>query len=98
MHNVTKIDIIKQEIFCYDEEKNEKEIYPLTSEYDFFINEFSNTQELLTVNIYKPMPRLIRFYNITESVPESFVILEYADMTANQKVIFDEFVEMIKAK
>ena len=91
MENVTKIDIIGQEIFCYDEQTDERVIYPLVG-VDAFMNEFSDTQDLLTVNITDPLARLVKFYAITESVPESFIILDYTDMTAEQKVIFDEFI------
>jgi len=91
MENVTKIDIIEQQIVCYDEETDEKVIYPLVC-VDAFMNEFSDTQDLLTVNINDPLARLIKFYEITESAPESFIILDYTDMTVEQKVIFDEFI------
>ena len=96
MENVTKIDIIGQEIACYNEETDERVIYPLVG-VDIFINEFSDTQDLLTVNISNPKARLIRFYSITESIPQRFEIIDYTDMTAGQKVIFDEFVNHIKA-
>jgi hypothetical protein len=98
MENVTKIDIIGTEIYAYDELDNTKEIYPLTKEYDFFMNEFSDTQELLTVNISDPIARIMKFYTIENSVPKSFVELDYIDMTREQKAIFDTFVEMIKSK
>jgi len=98
MENVTKIDIISTEIYAYNELDNTKEIYPLTSEYDFFINEFSDTQELLTVNISDPIARIMKFYTIENSVPKSFTELDYIDMTEEQKVIFDTFVELIKNK
>jgi glutamine synthetase type III len=98
MENVTKIDIMVDTIYCYDELTNERIDYPLTSEYDFFINEFSDTQELLTVNISDPIARVMKFYTIENSVPKSFTELDYVDMTEEQKVIFDAFVEMIKAK
>ena len=91
MITVTKIDIIKDKIYCYDEETDERVIYPLVG-VDTFMNEFSDTQDLLTVNITNPKARLIKFYAITESIPESFIILDYSDMTAEQKVIFDEFI------
>ena len=96
MITVTKIDIIKDSIYCYDEETDEKVIYPLIG-VDTFITEFSDTQDLLTVNISNPKARLIRFYSITESIPQRFEIIDYTDMTAGQKVIFDEFVNHIKA-
>ena len=59
MENVTKIDIMIDTIYCYDEMTNERIDYPLTSEYDFFMNEFSDTQELLTVNISDPIARIM---------------------------------------
>ena len=91
MENVTKIDIIEQQIVCYNEQTDERVIYPLVG-VDAFMNEFSDTQDLLTVNITDPLVRLIKFYAITESIPESFIILDYTDMTDEQKVIFDEFI------
>jgi len=98
MENVTKIDIIGLDIYAYDELTNTKEIYPLTAEYDFFMNEFSDTQELLTVNITDPIARIMKFYNIENSIPKSYTELDYVDMTPEQKVDFDTFVEMIKSK
>jgi len=98
MENVTKIDIIGTEIYAYNELDNTKEIYPLTKEYDFFMNEFSDTQELLTVNISDPIARIMKFYTIENSIPKSYTELDYIDMTREQKVIFDTFVEMIKSK
>jgi len=98
MENVTKIDILVDTIYCYDEITNERVDYPLTSDYDFFMNEFSDTQELLTVNITDPIARIMKFYTIENSVPKSFTELDYVDMTEEQKVIFDTFVDMIKSK
>lgn len=98
MKNVTKIDIIGLDIYAYDELENTREIYPLTSEYDFFMNEFSDTQELLTVNITDPIARIMKLYTIENSVPKSFTELDYIDMSAEQKEIFDTFVELIKSK
>jgi hypothetical protein len=98
MENVTKIDIIADTIYCYDEITNERVDYPLTEEYDFFMNEFSDTQELLSVNIYNPIPRVMKFYGIENSVPKSFTELDYINMTVKQKADFDAFVTMIKSK
>ena len=78
MENVTKIDIIVDTIYCYDEITNERVNYPLTSEYDFFMNEFSDTQELLTVNITDPIARIMKFYTIENSIPKSFTELNYS--------------------
>jgi hypothetical protein len=98
MENVTKIDIITNTIYCYNELTNEKVEYPLTSEYDFFMDEFSDTQELLTVNISDPIARIMKFYLIENSIPKSFIELDYINMTEEQKIIFDNFVEIIKNK
>jgi hypothetical protein len=98
MENVTKIDIITDTIYCYDELTNERVDYPLTEEYDFFMNEFSDTQDLLSVNIYNPIPRIMKFYTIENSTPKSFTELDYVDMTVEQKATWDSFVTMIKSK
>jgi len=98
MESVTKIDIIGSQIYAYDELENKKEIYPLIPEYNFFMTAFSDTQELLSVNIYNPIPRVMKFYGIENSVPKSFTELEYIDMTVEQKADFDAFVELIKLK
>jgi hypothetical protein len=98
MKSVTKIDIMNVEIYAYDELENKKQIYPLTSEFDFFMNEFSDTQELLSVNIYHPIPRIVKFYGIENSIPKSFTELDYVDMTTKQKADFDSFVSIIKSK
>lgn len=98
MENVTKIDIMVDTIYCYDELTNERVDYPLTSEYDFFMNEFSDTQDLLTVNITDPIARVMKFYTIENSIPKSFTELDYVDMTEEQQEIWDEFVTMIKNK
>jgi len=98
MENITKIDIMIDTIYCYDELTNEMISYPLTSDYNFFMDEFSDTQELLSVNIYNPIPRIMKFYGIENSVPKSFTKLDYVDMTEQQQIDFDAFVELIKLK
>jgi hypothetical protein len=98
MEDVTKIDIIGQDIFCYNEDNGNREIYPLIEEYDFFMNAFSDTQDLLTVNITVPIARVMKFYTIENSIPESFIELDYADMTEENQGIFNAFVAMIKSK
>ena len=98
MESVTKIDIMGVEIYAYDELENKKEIYPLTPEYDFFMEAFSDTQELLSVNVYNPIPRIMKFYGIENSIPKEFTELDYVDMTVEQNADFDAFVELIKIK
>ena len=62
------------------------------------MDEFSDTQELLLVNIYNPIPRIMKFYTTENSVPKSFIELDYIDMSEEQKQIFDAFVEIFKSK
>lgn len=96
MEAATKIDIIKDKIYCYDEETGDKDIHDLTG-FDDFISEFSDTQDLLTVNISSPKARIVKFYLITESIPERFEIIDYSDMTTVQKSLFDNFVTDVRA-
>ena len=97
MEDVTKIDIIGQDIFCYNEDNGNREIYPLTSAYDDFMNAFSDTQDLLTVNITVPIPRVMKFYKIENSIPESFIELDYVDMSAQDQIIFNDFILLIQS-
>lgn len=98
MESVSKIDIINAQIYAYDELEDKREIYLVTSEFDFFMNQFSDTQQLLSVNIYNPIPRIMKFYGIENSIPESFIELDFIDMTTKQKEDFDSFVSIIKLK
>ena len=98
METVTKIDIISDNIYCYDELNNTRKIYQLTSEYDFFTEAFSDTQDLLTVNISDPIARIMKFYSIQDSIPGSYIELKYVDMDETQQISFDTFITMIKTK
>lgn len=98
METVSKIDIIAESVFCYDELDNTMETLPLTQEYDFFMNTFSDNQDLLSVNIYNPIPRIVKFYGIVDSRPDTFVEIDYDTMTISEKESFDAFVTLIKSK
>ena len=98
MESTTKIDIIGLEIYAYNELENTKEIYPLTSVYDFFINEFSDTQELLSVNISNPIARIVKFYGIENSIPKSYKEIEFQNMSEKQKSVFNRFVNIFNSK
>ena len=98
MKTVSKIDIMAESIFCYDELDNTVETLPLTQEYDFFMNTFSDTQDLLSVNIYNPIPRIVKFYGILDSRPDTFVEIDYDTMNVPEKESFDAFVTLIKSK
>jgi hypothetical protein len=93
---IEKIDIIEQVIYKYDDQFQPIGETPLTSDYDAFINEFSDTQDLLTINISQPIKRIMKFYSINMGVPTSFDEIDYENMTDNQKIIVDDFIELIK--
>lgn len=93
---IEKIDIIGQTIYKYDNRFQLVGELVLTSEYDSFINTFSNGQDLLTVNISQPIKRVMRFYKIDMGIPESFDEIDYLVMDDNQKNSVDEFIELIK--
>lgn len=93
---IEKIDIIGQIIYKYDNRFQLVGQLMVTSEYDSFINTFSNNQDLLTVNITQPIKRVMRFYKIDMGIPESFDELDYSVMNQNQQNSVDEFIELIK--
>jgi hypothetical protein len=90
-----KIDIIGEVIYRYDQNQEQQTPTPLTSEYDSFINEFSDTQDLLSINVSQPIKRIMKFHEIKDGIPNSFDELGYLDMTAPQKVILDNFINEI---
>jgi len=90
-----KIDIIGQVIYRYNDLQEQQESTPLTSEYDTFINEFSDTQDLLSINVSQPIKRIMKFYEIKEGIPNSFEELDYLEMTAPQQVILDNFINQV---
>jgi len=87
---IEKIDIIGEQIFTYDENFNAIKTLPLTSDYQVFINEFSNTQNLLTVNISKPIKRIMNYDDNGE-----FIESDYDSMTKSQKTKTDNFITQI---
>jgi len=92
---IEKIDIIGLVIYRYNELQEQQESTPLTSEYDTFINEFSDTQDLLSINVSNPIKRIMKFYEIKEGIPNSFEELDYLEMTAPQQLILDNFINEV---
>jgi len=90
-----KIDIVGQVIYRYNDLQEQQESTPLTSEYDTFINEFSDTQDLLSINVSNPIKRIMKFYEIKEGIPNSFEELDYLEMTAPQQLILDNFINQV---
>jgi len=92
---IEKIDIVGQVIYRYNDLQEQQESIPLTSEYDTFINEFSDTQDLLSINVSQPIKRIMKFYEIKEGIPNSFEELDYLEMTEPQQVILDNFINQV---
>lgn len=57
-----------------------------------FESTFMDTQDLLTINVSQPIKRIMKFYNIEMGIPESITELDYDSMTAEQKIVLDDFI------
>lgn len=91
-----KIDLFREFISTYNVVGTQIKVIYNLSEYSEFINEFSDTQDLLTVNISHPIKRIMKFYSIEMGIPSSFTELNYEDMSDIQKDITDNYIEQIK--
>jgi hypothetical protein len=91
-----KIDLFKNFIATYNNKGEQLKVLSYISEYDEFINEFTDTQDLLTINISHPIKRIMKFYSIEMGIPASFTELDYDDMSETQKIITDNYIEQIK--
>lgn len=91
-----KIDLFKDFISTYNIKGEQLNTLSYIPEYDVFINEFSDTQDLLTINISQPIKRIMKFYSIDMGEPKSFIELNYFEMTDEKKLIIDNYIEQIK--
>jgi len=85
-----KLDIIGSVVYRYDSEMEQQEEKQLND--PVFESMFIDTQDLTTVNISQPIKRIIKFYKITDGVPESFVEIDYSIMSDEQKLAIDNFI------
>jgi hypothetical protein len=109
--DILKIDIIGNSIYCYDKNM-EKKVHELNTEYSLetsfgsvstfpykeFVDRFSDRQDLLTVDISIPTKRLMKFYDIKDSIPGSFTEILYSNMNNADKLIVDNFINIIQSK
>ncbi len=95
---IEKIDIMEGTVYCYGEKPSDKLSFPLDDSCNALIKVFSDTEELLTINISSPIKRIMKFYKITESVPESYKELPYSDMTFAKKKVLDSFIESVQIR
>jgi hypothetical protein len=96
MENILeKIDIIeKSSISMYNQFMGGLRMFSLSDiDHKEFMTTFSDNEDLLTINITSPIKRIIKFYNINESIPGHFIELDYNEMTNEQKIILDNFIE-----
>lgn len=90
---IEKIDIIDTQVYCYNEQFELDKILELSQfvGVDFTYLEGS---KLFTFNISNPIKRVIKFTETNSlSATAEFVEYPYADMTTEQKIEFDSFVE-----
>jgi len=85
-----KLDIIGSVVYRYDSEMEQQEEKQLNN--PVFESMFIDTQDLTTVNVSQPIKRIMKFYNITDGVPESFVEIDYSIMSDEQKLAIDNFI------
>ena len=85
-----KLDIIGSVVYRYDSEMEQQEEKQLNN--PVFESMFIDTQDLTTVNVSQPIKRIMKFYNITDGVPESFVEIDYSIMIDEQKLAIDNFI------
>lgn len=93
----SRIDVIKGEIIVFNETANTKKIINLDSSlYRIFIREFCDSTNLVSINISIPIKRVMKFYGIRESVPNSWIELPYSKMSSQDKNILDAFINHVK--
>ena len=85
-----KLDIIGSVVYRYDSEMEAQDSVAFSDA--TFESTFMDTQDLLTVNVSQPIKRIMKFYKITDGIPESFTELDYDSMTAEQKSALDNFI------
>ena len=57
-----------------------------------FNTRFTDSCDLVTLNVSIPVKRLMKFYQIENAIPKSYIEVLYINMTAKQKLEFDTFV------
>jgi len=90
---IEKIDIIDTQVYCYNEQFKLDKILELSQfvGVDFAYLEGS---KLFTFNISNPIKRVIKFTETNSlNATAEFVEYPYDDMTPEQKLEFDSFVE-----
>lgn len=87
-----KIDIIEQDVYCYNEfgEKIKSLKLDQFTDVDF---SYLEGARLFTLNISQPVKRVVKFTQLNlESYTAEFTEYPYADMTTEQQADFDSFV------
>jgi hypothetical protein len=94
---VGKIDIIeKKDLSVYSEDQTYFKVFSINDvDSSLFMETFSDSEDLLSVNINNPFKRIVKFYNINDSVPMNFIEIDYSLMTEEQTNVFDDFVEKV---
>lgn len=87
-----KFDIFKNNTTLFRQDENGVNQDDAVLNDTAFLTAFSDTEDLLTVNVSQPIKRVMKFYNIDMGIPQTTVELDYDSMTAEQKGILDNFI------
>jgi len=90
---IEKIDIINTQVYCYNEQFELDKILEL-SQFTGVDFTYLDGAKLFTFNISNPIKRVIKFTEINSlGITAQFVEYPYDDMTPEEKLEFDSFVE-----
>jgi len=90
---IEKIDIIDTQVYCYNEQFELDKTLELSQFKDVNFS-YLDGAKLFTFNISNPIKRVIKFTEINSlGITAQFVEYPYDDMTPEEKLEFDSFVE-----
>lgn len=90
---IEKLDIINNLVYCYNEKFELTKTLEI-SQFQGIDFSYVNGSKLFTLNVTNPIKRAIYFKELNDlNTTAEFVEYPYEDMTAEQKVDFDNFVE-----
>jgi hypothetical protein len=90
---IEKLDIINNFVYCYNDQLELEKTLEI-SQFQGVDFSYVNGSKMFTLNINNPIKRAIYFKELNDlNTTSEFVEYPYEDMTAEQKVDFDNFVE-----
>lgn len=90
---IEKLDIINNYVYCYNDQFELVKTLEI-SQFQGIDFSYVNGSKMFTLNVTNPIKRAIYFKELNDlNTTSEFVEYPYEDMTAEQKVDFDNFVE-----